>query len=90
MISHSRRCHRVLALILRETMIPLVFGLAVSIVAALLLSPLLTNLLYGVSSNDPFTYFSASALMLVIGAAASARPAWRAATRDPLATPRAE
>jgi hypothetical protein len=35
MISHSRRCHRVLAVILRETMIPLVFGLAVSILAAL-------------------------------------------------------
>jgi putative ABC transport system permease protein len=80
----------VLAVILRETLIPLVFGLAVSIVAALLLLRLLTNLLYGVSSNDPFTYFSASALMLVIGAVASARPAWRAATRDPLATLRAE
>ncbi len=80
----------VLAVILRETLIPLVFGLAASIVAALLLSRLLTNLLYGVASNDPFTYFSASALMLVIGAVASARPAWRAATRDPLATLRAE
>jgi putative ABC transport system permease protein len=80
----------VLAVILRETMIPLLFGLAVSAVSALLLSRLFTNLLYGVSSNDPFTYFSASALMLVIGAAASAHPAWRAATRDPLATLRAE
>ena len=80
----------VLAVILRGAMIPLMVGLGLSVVATLLLSRLLTNLLYGVSSNDPFTYFSASALMLVIGAVASARPAWRAATRDPLATLRAE
>ena len=52
MISHSRRCHRVLAVILRETMIPLLFGLAVSILAAVPLSRLLANLPYGVSSID--------------------------------------
>jgi len=80
----------VVAVILRGAMIPLVSGLGVSVVAALLLSRLLTNLLYGVSSSDPLTYLSAGALVLVIGAAASARPAWRAATRDPLRTLRAE
>lgn len=80
----------VLAVILRGALIPLVFGLGLSAVAALLLSRLLTNLLYGVSSSDPLTYLSAGALLLGIGAAASARPAWRAATRDPLQTLRAE
>jgi ABC-type antimicrobial peptide transport system permease subunit len=71
-------------------MIPLVFGLGLSALAALPLSRLLTNLLYGVSSGDLLTYLSAGALLLLIGAAASARPAWRAATRDPLATLRAD
>ena len=80
----------VLALILRRAVIPLVFGLGLSVVAALLMSRLLTNLLYGISSTDPLTYVSAGALMLLIGVAASARPAWRAATRDPLGTLRAE
>jgi putative ABC transport system permease protein len=80
----------VLAVILRGAMIPLMFGLGVSVVATLLLSRLLTNLLYGVDSSDPLTYLSAGALLLLIGAAASARPAWRAATRDPLGTLRAE
>ena len=64
---------------------PRSFGLA-----ALPLSRLLTNLLYGISSSDPLTYFSAGGLLLVIGTAASAYPAWRAATRDPLPTLRAE
>jgi len=80
----------VLAVILRGAMTPVVCGLGLSVVATLLLSRLLTNLLYGVSSSDPLTYLSAGALLLVIGAAASARPAWRAATRDPLGTLRAE
>jgi putative ABC transport system permease protein len=70
--------------ILRTAMIPLILGLGLSIAASLLLSPLIVNLLYGVSSSDPLTYVGGGVLLLVIGAAASARPAWRAATRDPL------
>jgi ABC-type antimicrobial peptide transport system permease subunit len=80
----------VFAVILRGAMMPLAIGLALSVVAALMLSRLLTNLLHGVSSSDPVTYVSAGALLLAIGAAAGARPAWRAATRDPLRTLRAE
>ena len=80
----------VLAVILRGAMIPLLFGVALSALLALPLSHLLTKLLYGVSGSDPFTYLSAGALLLAIGLAASARPAWRAATRDPLHTLRAE
>jgi hypothetical protein len=80
----------VVAVILRGAMIPLVVGLALSVAAALLLSRLLTNLLYEIGSSDPLTYLSAGALLLALGAAASARPAWRAATRDPLRTLRAE
>ena len=80
----------VVAVILRGAMMPLTFGLGLSIAAALLLSRLLTSLLYEVSASDPLTYLSAGALLLAIGAAASARPAWRAATRDPLRTLRAD
>lgn len=71
-------------------MIPVVVGVGLSVVAALLLSRLLTNLLCGVSGTDSLTYWGAGALLLLIGAAASAGPAWRAATRDPLQTLRAE
>ncbi len=80
----------VLAVILRGAMVPLMVGLGLSVVTTLLLSRLLTNLLYEVSSSDLLTYLSAGTLLLLIGAAASARPAWRAATRDPLGTLRAE
>lgn len=80
----------VLAAILKEAMLPLLFGLSLSMAIALLLSRVLANLLYGISSSDPITYLCAGAFLLAIGAAASARPAWRAATEDPLPALRAE
>jgi putative ABC transport system permease protein len=80
----------VAAVILQRAMIPLASGLGVSIFGALLLSRLLTSLLYGIRSSDPLTYCSAATLLLLAGIIASARPAWQAATRDPLQTMRAE
>ena len=81
---------RVVAVILHTAMIPLVCGLGSSMIIALLSSRLLTSLLYGISSTDPLTYGGAATLLLLIGIAASALPAWRAARRDPLQTLRAE
>jgi putative ABC transport system permease protein len=82
--------NNVLAVILSGAMIPLLSGIGLSVVTALLLSRFLTDLLYGISGSDPFSYFSAGILLLTIGTAASAYPAWRAATRDPLQTLRSE
>jgi predicted permease len=80
----------VVAVILRGAMVPLCVGLAVSVVAALLLSRLMASVLYEIRGTDPVTYVSAGVLLLVIGAAASARPAWRAAVGDPVKALRAE
>jgi putative ABC transport system permease protein len=73
---------RVIMTVLRDAMLPLGAGLAISLVAALLLTRLLASLLYEVSGADPITYVLASALLLGIGLVASIRPAWRAATAD--------
>jgi len=80
----------VIRVILRGAMIPLMVGLAISVVAALLLSRLLGSLLYEIGSSDPITYVSAGVLVLAIGAVASARPAWKAATGDALQALRME
>jgi len=80
----------VVAIIFRSAMIPLTAGLAVSVVAALLLSRLLASVLYEISSADPVAYVGAGTLLLVIGAVASTLPAWRAATADPLEALRSE
>ncbi len=80
----------VVAEIVRSAMIPLAAGLAVSLAAALILSRLLASILYEISSTDPLTYLGAGVLLLAIGAVASARPAWKAATGDPLQALRIE
>ncbi len=80
----------IIGVILRGTMIPLAAGLAISLVAALLLSRLLTSVLYEISGTDPLSYVGAASLLLAIGAVASFRPAWKAAIVDPMHTLRAE
>jgi putative ABC transport system permease protein len=81
---------RIAGVILRDAMTPLAVGLAIGLVAALLLSRLLSSLLYEIGGADPVTYVGAAVLLLLIGAIASARPAWKAATIDPLQALRTE
>ncbi len=75
---------------MRGAMVPLSAGLMVGLVAALILSRLLSSLLYETSQTDPITYFGAALLLLALGIIASLRPAWRAATADPLRSLRTE
>lgn len=69
---------------LRGAILPLACGLALSLVAALLLSRLLGSLLYEITSMDPVAYALAVLVLLAAGLLASVQPAWRAAGRDPL------
>jgi ABC-type antimicrobial peptide transport system permease subunit len=71
-------------------MVPLITGLAISGLAALFLSRLLGSILYEIKGTDPVTYIGAGAVLLAIGALASARPAWRAAAGDPVRALRME
>jgi predicted permease len=80
----------VIRAIVRGAMIPLITGLAVSGIAALFLSRLLASILYEVKATDPVTYIGAGAILLAIGAVASARPAWKAAAGDPVKALRME
>ncbi len=75
---------------MRGAMLPLAAGLIVSTVGALFLSRLLASILYEIKATDPATYIGAAVVMLGIGAIASARPAWKAASGDPVAALRAE
>jgi putative ABC transport system permease protein len=80
----------VIRAIVRGAMVPLITGLAISGLAALFLSRLLGSILYEIKGTDPVTYIGAGAVLLAIGALASARPAWRAAAGDPVRALRME
>jgi putative ABC transport system permease protein len=74
----------IVSTVLYGAMVPLTSGLIAGVVAALILSHLLSSLLYETSSTDLAAYLGATALLLALGIIASMRPAWRAATADPL------
>ncbi len=81
---------RVGGMILRDGMKPVAVGLGIGFGAAMVLGRLIGSMLYGVSPLDPVTYVAIGLLLLVVAAAASAIPARRAVSGDPVDVLRTE
>jgi putative ABC transport system permease protein len=67
-----------------------VMGVVVGLLIATATTSVMTSLLYGVKATDAASYFAAAAMIIVLGAIATAVPAIRASTADPALTLRAE
>ena len=80
----------VVGLILRDTMGAVTAGVAVGLIAAVLLSRLLGSLLYEVTASDPFSYLASLVVLMVVAAIAGLVPARRATRIDPVIAMRAE
>jgi predicted permease len=65
-------------------------GIASGIVSALLLTRLMSKLLYGVNATDPLTFTAVTALLVLVALAACFLPARRATRIDPMQALRAE
>jgi predicted permease len=74
---------QVLAMVLRQGIGMAAIGVAVGIGGALALTRLLAASLYGVKATDPITFYAVPALILLVSAAASLVPAWKATRIDP-------
>jgi ABC-type antimicrobial peptide transport system permease subunit len=59
-------------------------GIVVGLLATVAAARLFGSFLYGVGAADPISLASASVVLLVVGVAAAAIPAWRAGRTDPL------
>ena len=68
----------------------MLLGLGLGLVGSALLARAIRGMLFGVPASDPVTFLSVAALVLVVGLAACAGPALRAAKVDPLVAMRAE
>ncbi|MEP6491424.1 MAG: ABC transporter permease [bacterium] len=75
---------RVVQMVLGDSLVPVIAGSMVGIVAALVLTRLMRALLYGVSATDPVTYASVFVVLLGAGVLASIIPASRAARVEPI------
>jgi len=81
---------RVLAMVLRDSMAPVVVGTAAGVVGAAALTRLMSGMLYEVSATDPATIGAVVALLTGVALAPSYIPARRAARVDPMVALRAE
>jgi putative ABC transport system permease protein len=80
----------VLGLIVREEMLACVAGIVIGVIGAVLLSSLLTSLLYGITSRDTMTLAIAGVVLLAVTTLACVIPALRATRVDPMIALRAE
>jgi predicted permease len=80
----------VLRMVIRQGMALVLVGAAAGLAGALLLSRLMSSLLYGVGSNDPATFVVVTAVLIVVALAANYVPARRATKIDPMAALRSE
>ena len=74
----------VLRLFLRDGLWLLFWGIGLGVGIALASARLLRNLVFGVSTTDPATYLGVAVVLMIVGLATSAIPAWRAARIDPV------
>jgi len=80
----------VLALVLREGVRLAVLGVAIGLVAAVLLTRLMRSMLFGVGATDPATFVLAPVLLVAVAVLASYVPAMRATRVDPIEALRSE
>jgi putative ABC transport system permease protein len=80
----------ILMLVVKQGMLLALIGSSVGVGCALLLSRLMTKLLYGVHPNDPLTFGAVAAILITVAFAASYIPARRAMRVDPMVALRHE
>ena len=71
-------------MVLRETLLLSLLGIAVGLTAAFALTRVAANLLYELKPTDPATFTAAALLLTIIALASGFIPARRAATVDPM------
>ena len=79
----------VLGMVLREGLGLVAVGLALGIAASILLTRLMTGLLFHVHATDPLTFVGMAVILVLIAAAACLAPARRASAVDPMVALRA-
>jgi ABC-type antimicrobial peptide transport system permease subunit len=80
----------VLRLVLADGMRPALAGIVLGGFAALLLTGLLSKMIYGITATDPATFVAVGMLLTTVAAAACLLPAWRATRVDPIQSLRNE
>ena len=81
---------RVIGLVIKEGMILALTGIAAGVLSALLVSQVLSSLLYGVAARDASTFAATAITLTLVALAACIAPAVRASRVDPILALRCE
>lgn len=81
---------QVVSLVVRQSMRPVLAGIAIGIVGSLFVARAGSALLFGVTTEDPIAYAAAGVVMLAVGAVACYAPARRMSTIMPAVVLRGE
>ncbi|MGH9822749.1 MAG: FtsX-like permease family protein [Blastocatellia bacterium] len=84
-IALGARGAAVLSLVIREGMTQALVGLAIGLAGALMVTSLISSLLFGVTPTDPSTFACVSILLVAVALLACFIPAYRAIGADPIA-----
>jgi putative ABC transport system permease protein len=82
--------HRVVGSVLGQAAVLAAVGIALGLAGAVFLTRMLETFVFGVSTSDMKTFVAVAGSLLIVAVLASAIPALRAATVDPVQTLRAE
>jgi putative ABC transport system permease protein len=80
----------VLKLVVGQGLVLTMLGVMIGLAAAIVLTRLMSNLLYGVTATDPLTFVAVPALLVAVSLLASYLPALRATKVDPMVALRHE
>jgi putative ABC transport system permease protein len=89
-IALGARASQLLAMVMRQGMVPVVLGLIAGLGCALVVGRLIASQLYGVTPSDPLTIGVVSIVLLAVALCACWIPARRATRIDPLQALRLE
>jgi predicted permease len=81
---------RILAMVMRQGMMLVLFGLVAGVIGALALNRLMAALLFATPAADPLTFAAVSFLLMAVACAACFVPALRATSIDPMIALRSE
>lgn len=84
------RATDVVRLVARDSLLLLAVGLGIGLAGGVAVASAMGGILFGLSPMDPLTLASVSALLALVTMIATALPAWRAASIDPVVALRAE